>query len=86
MKYWNKRKDKRKNWTSVEGPAYFRRDTVKVWCQNHPSKSRFYFGNPIWEPEQASSPFGLAVVSWPWYFENSEDALAFSLTWGGKVR
>ncbi len=40
-------------------------DKLKMWCVRNGSKSRFYFGK----------------VQMDWYFENSEDATAFSLKW-----
>lgn len=85
MKYWNKSKKYRElSWTKVEGlslytePYWFAPNGIresklidekaaKLWCQQQPGRDRFYFG-----------PYtGI------WYFESSEDALAFKLKWIG---
>ncbi len=87
MKYWNKNKKAREYWTEVRtvrevadtthpwfAPAGLMRGRTfsfspeaKLWCQQQPGKGRFYF-----------RPY-LDI----WYFEFSEDALAFKLKWIG---
>jgi hypothetical protein len=92
MRYWNKNKKARDHWTLVTfpvedmpssfawyAPAGLMRGVTsaskhfsfskeaKLWCQNQPGRGRFYYG-----------PYtGL------WWFEFSEDALAFKLKWTG---
>lgn len=63
MKYWNKSKNKRDHWTVTI--VHTRHVTAKRWCQNHPSKAKFYAG-----------PY-----SNTWYFEDANDALTFKLIW-----
>ena len=67
MRYWNKgKKFKMDSWTVVEYPQY--RHTFylpKIWCQQQPGRGRFY----------------AAQYTEKWYFEFSEDALAFKLRW-----
>jgi hypothetical protein len=41
---------------------------AKLWCQQHSSPSKFY------TPQYGNT----------WWFENSEDALAFKLVWMNK--
>lgn len=63
MKYWNKNPPLHKTWTHVY--ARFSFHDMKVWCQQQPSKNRFFcrqFGSD-------------------WYFEDVHDALVFSLKW-----
>jgi hypothetical protein len=83
LKYWNKSKKYRDTWTAVEGPAYFNRAEVKRWCQLNGSSDRFYFGPYYFKKKVPGFP--IMKDPWLWYFENSEDALAFSLIWSRKV-
>ena len=69
MKYWNKQKEKRQHWTLVEVSRGGRWWELKLWCQRHESKGKFYAG-----------PFR----SHEWYFASPEDALVFKLTHGYK--
>ncbi len=82
MKFFNRKKEYRDTWTTVEGPAYYQRAELKRWCQQHPSTGRFYFG-PFYFPRGAfyveDKPD--IVRPWPWYFEDPQDALAFKLVW-----
>lgn len=67
MKHWNKNKKySETEWTKI-GPllTVHRNAEQKRWCQLNGSNDRFYNG------------FYTGI----WYFENSEDALAFSLVW-----
>lgn len=66
MKYWNKTKKYRElHWTTVAiAPGSW--DEMKLWCQRHPSKYRFYSGSH---------------ERYAWYFEDPEDALVFKLVW-----
>jgi len=64
MKYWNKAKQRRQNWTIITVRVWHA--DAKLWCQRHPSKSKFY-ANPY---------------SNIWYFENAQDAVVFKLAWG----
>jgi hypothetical protein len=72
MRYWNKQKAARKNWTMVKVGIDWSRlpannwNEMKLWCQRSTSRARFYSG-----------PY----TSSYWYFESSEDALAFKLKW-----
>lgn len=68
MKYWNKAKERRENWTVIT--VHTRHAEAKRWCQNHPSKAKFYSGQ----------------YSNIWYFENKDDALHFSLVWNSYGR
>lgn len=43
MKYWNKQKEKRENWTIITVHTHFER--AKRWCQNHSSNGKFYRGH-----------------------------------------
>jgi hypothetical protein len=80
MKYFNKTKTRRRNWTvvivSVKDRTF---EGLKVWCQRHPSTHRFY-GEIIWNLNKDSE--GRIVSQWAqtkWWFENPEDALVFKL-------
>lgn len=84
MKYYNKNKEYRKTWTIIDGPPYYLRNKAKMWCQQNPSKGRFYFGIPDFEYNMGSKEL-FSISFWPWYFENSEDALAFKLVWQNRV-
>ncbi len=70
MKYWNKRKDCRKQWTLVKMPFPLSKTflNLKIWCQRYESKGRFYAG-----------PY-----TQDWYFEFPEDAIVFKLIHGYK--
>jgi hypothetical protein len=90
MKYWNKSKKARElNWTRVEtfksaldkngvwfAPSGIMRANkyfsfsveAKRWCQQQPGGGRFY----------------VRPYTSEWYFEFSEDALAFKLKWAIK--
>lgn len=82
MKFYNKKKRLRDSWTTVEGPAYYRRAEVKRWCQNYPSNLRFWFGKPQWDPGNCKiGGDEIASLTWKWYFESDQDALVFKLTW-----
>jgi len=72
MKYWNKKKNCREHWTTVIVNAPFYQ--AKLWCQRHESKGRFYSG-PYSSRDQGK-----------WYFEFSDDALAFKLRYYGQRR
>lgn len=79
MKYWNKSKETRERcWTKIDGPAYYSVEEVKRWCQNYPSKSKFFFGKPRWDNAAEFKGF-----HWWWFFENSEDALIFKMKFLG---
>lgn len=67
MKFLNKKKVERRGWATSKPPAYHLMQQAKVWCQQQPSTDRFYFH----------------YTNTRWWFENSEDALAFSLKWSG---
>ena len=43
MKYYNKKKEYRNTWTTVDGPPAYKAAEVKRWCQHNGSKDRFYF-------------------------------------------
>ena len=49
----------------VAFPELQREDEMKLWCQRHPSKGKFYYrhGSPTW------------------WFENKEDAVLFVMRW-----
>ena len=68
MKYWNKQKAERSNWRTVTAPKIHNIHQAKLWCQRNGSNGRFYFH----------------YTNTRWWFENEQDALAFSLTWSGK--
>jgi hypothetical protein len=89
MKYWNKTKRSRANWTHVPVKVkYMSEDLFKLWCQRHPSKGRFYYSlgadaiTPIlalMHGTRLSRPDG---YSQEFYFELPEDAIAFRLIHG----
>jgi len=82
MKYWNKSKKCKKSWFRVEGPSQFFSDNMKLWCQLNGSKKRFFFEGPTVSPSIFPSfPNLIRVNPQIWYFENSEDAVAFKLKW-----
>lgn len=65
MKFYNKKKIQRSNWTRVTIAS---RDWTKerfLWCKRHSSTGRFY----------------RYIDGFDWYFENKEDALLFALMW-----
>jgi hypothetical protein len=74
MKYWNKtRKYRELSWVSVRIEYDHHNswwEEMKIWCQRHPSKYRFYSGT---------------YTRSNWYFEDSEDALVFKLRWGTRA-
>ena len=67
MKYWNKDKHVRQRcWVKVVvGPNSVGDQGLKRWCQQQPSKGKFYkyYGSNAW------------------WFEHSGDAVLFSLRW-----
>lgn len=67
MKYWNKDKDVRQRcWISVNRtPGTSSNQEIKRWCQQQPSKGKFYF----------------YYGSKNWWFEKSEDAVIFLMRW-----
>ena len=68
MKYWNKQKDYRRlYWISVPAPLIHKTKEAKLWCQRNISEGKFYFH----------------YTNTRWWFEKSEDALIFRLTWSG---
>lgn len=76
MKYSNKHKKAREHWTKLEGPSLFRKAILKLWCQQYPSKARFWFDDPHWT---GSSAAGNLNITWTWYFEDPQDAIIFKL-------
>jgi N-acetyl-beta-hexosaminidase len=81
MKYWNKKRGREgwhaiemsdcymnhvaPNSSIRHSRSYVYGVQLKAWCQNYPSKGRFYY-----------KYFGRF-----WYFEYEQDAIMFSLTW-----
>ena len=69
MKYWNKdREIRRLCWTRVQRPTNLYHITDRVlmhWCEQQSSMGKFYVY------------YGTDT----WWFEQSEDALLFSLRW-----
>ena len=67
MKYWNKDKEvRRRCWTRVtKVPGKSSTQEVKRWCQHQTSTGKFYY----------------YYGSDSWWFELSDDALAFKLRW-----
>lgn len=82
MKFYNKKKEYRNTWITVDGPVNWRTTEVKRWCQQNGSRDRFYFNinYPRHYDHGESRPY------WPWYFENAQDATAFRLMWSGNVK
>lgn len=71
MKYWNKQKEHRRlHWKTAPPPHMGNLHDAKIWCQRHGSKGKFYFH----------------FTNTRWWFENSEDALAFTLVWQGPLK
>lgn len=66
MKYWNKQREYRRLWLKVPGPPSNKIQDAKRWCQINNSEGKFYFH----------------YSNKNWWFENQDDALAFSLAWG----
>ena len=67
MKYYNKKKKYRTaEWTVSPAPKQYLVGEAKRWCQQHPSKNKFYFH----------------YTNTRWWFENKDDALHFALVWG----
>ena len=67
MKFLNKKKVERRGWATAKPPSHHLMQQAKVWCQQQTSPDRFYFH----------------YTNTRWWFESSEDALAFSLKWSG---
>lgn len=65
MKYCNKNKKYRLTWTTTKPPAIYKIASAKRWCQLNASPNKFYFH----------------YTNTKWWFENAEDAVAFSLIW-----
>lgn len=66
MKYWNKQRDYRRlHWATAAPPPIHRMKEAKVWCQRNSSDGKFYFH----------------FTNTKWWFENKDDALAFTLAW-----
>jgi hypothetical protein len=80
MKFCNKKKEYRKTWTIIDGPPFYLKEPAKQWCQQNPSNGRFYFGIPIFDYSAGNKELH-RIENWPWYFENSQDALAFKIVW-----
>jgi hypothetical protein len=69
MKYWNKQKEyRRQHWVTAPSPSTANMQHAKVWCQQNSSSGKFYFH----------------FTNTRWWFEKSDDALAFSLVWSGR--
>lgn len=83
MKFWNKGKRYRESWYKIEGPGVYQTEIAKHWCQVNGSKDRFYFNSPFWF--SPAGTYGPRMQSWTWYFENSEDAVAFKLKWSPRT-
>lgn len=80
MKYWNKRKNSRANWFSVKiGPTRMGTHGLKIWCQRHESKGRFFVSD-YYDPYVLLRP----AETWTaeWLFEREDDAVAFKLIHG----
>lgn len=65
MKYWNKDKIARSQWSTVTSPEIHKVSEAKKWCQNQDSNGRFYFH----------------YTNTRWWFEYEQDALLFSIAW-----
>ena len=68
MKYWNKQKKYREQWTKIKHTTPFMHTSyasIKHWCQQQRSSYKFFFN----------------VQNGTWYFENREDAMLFVLIW-----
>jgi hypothetical protein len=66
VKYHNKQKKFRlAEWIVAPAPNMFNVAAAKRWCQQHPSKSKFYFH----------------YTNTQWWFEDKNDALHFALVW-----
>jgi hypothetical protein len=86
MKYWNKGKRYKTSWHKVRGPAELKVDNIKRWCQLNGSKDRFSYDGPTVSPSIFPSyPSMIRIHPGIWYFENSEDAVAFKLVWATGV-
>lgn len=70
MKYLNKKKKYRlAEWYTAPPPSRVLVPQAKKWCQQNISKGHFYFH----------------YTNTKWWFEDSQDAVAFTLVWSGKV-
>lgn len=69
MNFHNEDKKLRRLWPTAMAPA--KHSTIKAahaWCVLHPSKGRFYHH----------------YTNTRWWFEDENDALMFTLKWGGQ--
>lgn len=65
MKYWNRKEERKGNWTCVVVVSNdYNKERLK-WCREYPSNGRFYryYGNSNW------------------WFEYPEDAVMFAMKW-----
>lgn len=83
MKYYNKGIKFRKTWVKIVGPDVRLCEAAKRWCQQSPSKSRFFFKEDVTLFWAASFEAGRDLFT-TWEFEDPQDALAFSLVWARK--
>jgi hypothetical protein len=71
VKYHNKQKKFRlAEWAVAPPPNMFNVQEAKRWCQQHPSKCKFYFH----------------YTNIRWWFEDKNDALHFALVWSGNIK
>ncbi len=75
MKFYNKKKATRMNWTMITMPDSYDAANAKIWCQRHLSAGRFYFKHV-----RVNSKYTYFWTS-TWWFESAEDALVFKLRW-----
>jgi hypothetical protein len=74
MKYWNKRKNSRKNWYSViVGPTILGTRGLKLWCQRDESSGRFFYTAYFKNNDGFKTE---------WLFEDSGDAVVFKMLHG----
>ena len=73
MKFWNKSKEYRETWITVQASHLHPR--LKQWCQQQESKSRFFVKSVDWHEKDTRA----WCFSWKWYFEDPKDALIFKL-------
>ena len=68
MQYWNKRRQfQEAGWHRVTVTRPLTWHDLKIWCQQQPSRGKFYSG-PYRNPKV-------------WYFELASDATWFALNW-----
>ena len=69
MKYaYGDKKDRREKWHTVPAPKLQNRKKAHIWCTQQDSDGKFYYH----------------YTNTRWWFEFSEDATLFALTWGGR--